>query len=121
MVLSTLLQNKTSTSVHFRMQLKSSTIPESSIISCLDLYSPVKVLNADTKEFLDISVTTSKHVSVFLPLSMSCKELLLSIISAKIKVSRGVSEICADDLKFLSLYNIHISFVQCFNSVLLLP
>jgi hypothetical protein len=26
-------------------------------------------LNGDTKEFLDISVTTSKHVSVCLPLS----------------------------------------------------
>jgi hypothetical protein len=31
------------------------------------------------------------------------------------------SGICADDLKLLSLYNIRISFLQCFNSVLLLP
>jgi hypothetical protein len=53
--------------------------------------------------------------------SMSCKELLLNIISAKIKVSCGVSEICADDLKLLSLYSIRISCLQCFNSVLLLP
>ena len=60
-------------------------------------------------------------MSVCLPLSMSCKELLLSIISAKIKVSCGVSEICADDLKLLSLYNMHISILQCFNSVLHLP
>jgi hypothetical protein len=41
--------------------------------------------------------------------------------SAKIKFSCGVSGICADDLKLLSLYNIRISFLQCFNSVLLLP
>jgi hypothetical protein len=33
----------------------------------------------------------------------------------------GVSGICTDDLKFISLYNILISFLQSFNSVLFLP
>jgi hypothetical protein len=50
--------------LHGRMPLKSSTVPESSILSCLHIYSPGKVLNSDKNEFLDIAVTTFRHVSV---------------------------------------------------------
>jgi hypothetical protein len=46
------------------IKAKINNIPESSILSCLDIFSPGKVLNGDKNEFLDIAVTTSKHVSV---------------------------------------------------------
>jgi hypothetical protein len=50
------------------MPLKSSTIPESSILSCLDLHSPGKVLNSDKKEFLDIAahIPNTPHETLIL-------------------------------------------------------
>jgi hypothetical protein len=47
------------------MPLKSSTVPESSILSCLDIYSPGKVSNSDSSYgyCYDITLLSLSHIT----------------------------------------------------------